>query len=98
MRHSVFDDCAKGIGSCAFWQRELVVPVLHTFGSDHYDVEFYAGEYVGELEPDVSGEGGFGTGAEDEDADWRWVWTEAFDIGAGTCSRWVEGISKGWRY
>lgn len=56
-----------------------------------------AGEEVGELQPDFAGEGGFGACAEEEEPNWGRVRPEAFDVYAGACAGWVEGVAEGWR-
>lgn len=67
---SIFDNCAKGVGGCAFGQGELIITVGHALGSDEDEIDQGVGEHVRELKPNFAGQRGFGAGSENEDANW----------------------------
>lgn len=75
-----FDHGSERVLRRARRQRELRVPVHHTFGPDKDHVEFYAVEDVAELKPDFARKRRFSPRAENEDPHWRRTAAQAFDV------------------
>lgn len=70
-----FDHGSERVPRRALGQWKLRVPVRHAFGPNENEVEFYAREDVGELEPDFTRQRRFRPRAEDEYPHWRRTWT-----------------------
>lgn len=86
---AVLDDPAEWVLGGALGQGELGIPVGHAFRADEDDVNKRLGEHVGELHPDLTGQGGLGPRAQNEDPDWRSLQTQAFDVDIFTGLGWV---------
>jgi hypothetical protein len=67
---SVLDDSAEGVLGSALGQRELAVPVCHALGSNEDEMQESTRVHVLQLQPHVTGQGGFGAGTQDEDSYW----------------------------
>lgn len=73
---TVLNNGAKWIFRCAFRKRKFVVSVGHTFRSDEDEVDKGSGEHMGELKPDLTGQGRLGTSSKNKYADWRSLETQ----------------------
>lgn len=91
---AVLDDTAEWVLGGALGQRELRVPVGHTFGADEDNVQKSLGEHVGELQPDITGQGGLCPCAQNEDSDWRGLQTQTLDIDIFTCLGRVQRVPE----
>jgi len=86
----------EGIGESAVREGVLEFPTFHGFRADEEQVERGTREHVGQLVPDIAGEGGFGTRSKDEEADGWWGGADILDVPASTGRGRVEGVAECW--